>query len=473
MRARVSLLLALMTPVSPLCAQAPTVEELDKARPEVVRILAERMTQALGGRPADGSTMLLAAAFEAEERAVRYLLWRNAVEVAEKRGEAWRAVQHQRAMAAEFGLDPFRTGAELLQRMAADTEEPLRLASIATAALYSADDAPVDDERARLGLFDVSVRASLRAGHAPLAQHVRAQLELLRAPAAICAALPEGLPGSPWSEAQVVSALLHGEVRALEPFRLGQLRELFVDLEGLDTAAAAGSLSAEQLRALAPRARHPALRHGLRRCALERLTRSYGAADADQRRRIALELDELCVDLGRSDGVTRLRFEAEASRGNLVYANGDWRVVDGALRGKSTGANNFATSRVRFSAMTAVRIRGGIQSADGLNFRCKAGHVNLLLNWEVEDQNHLWSNGTCHRTKPRVLTPGQEHTIVIFSDGARSYVCVDGAHLYDVPGSLEGTVSVYPALGSEIFVREVHVVGLPDGLVDAPVGVLM
>ena len=59
------------------------------------------------------------------------------------------------------------------------------------------------------------------------------------------------------------------------------------------------------------------------------------------------------------------------------------------------------------------------------------------------------------------------------SDGARCHVCVDDQHLYTVPGSLAGTVSVYPALGSEIFVREILVSGLPGGLCEAPKGVLM
>jgi len=473
MRARLTLVLALCAPTPAQGDPPPSVEQLDSARPKVVRIIAERMTQALGGRPADGSTVLLAAAFEAEDRAVRYLLWRNAVELAEESGEAWLAMQHERAMAGEFGVDPARSGPALFRRMAAATNEPERLASIATAALYSASDVPLDDERAMLTFFDVAVRAALRAEHAPLSDHIRDQLELLRAPAAICASLPGGLPGSPWSEPQVVRALLHGEVGILEPFQLSELSDLFVDLGDLDPALDGRSLRSEHLRALAPKARHPALRDGLRRCALQRLTRSYGAAAPASRRRIATELAQVCAELCRRDGVTRLRFADEVSLNNLAIANGDWRAVDGELRGASTGANNFATSRVRFSAMTAVVLRGGIRSDDGLNFRCKAGHVNLLLNWEVEDQNHLWSNGTCHRTAPRVLTPGREHTIAIFSDGARSYVCVDGAHLYDVPGSLSGTVSFYPALGSEIFVREVLIVGLPDGIVDAPVGVLM
>ena len=36
--------------------------------------------------------LVLAAAFEAEDRAVRYLLWREAVELAEQRGDAPKGV---------------------------------------------------------------------------------------------------------------------------------------------------------------------------------------------------------------------------------------------------------------------------------------------------------------------------------------------------------------------------------------------
>ena len=62
---------------------------------------------------------------------------------------------------------------------------------------------------------------------------------------------------------------------------------------------------------------------------------------------------------------------------------------------------------------------------------------------------------------------------MIFTDGQQCHVCVDDEHLWTVPGGLRGTVSVYPALGSEIFVREILIDGEPDGLVDAPIGVLM
>ncbi|MCK5943529.1 MAG: hypothetical protein KAI24_16220, partial [Planctomycetes bacterium] len=281
------------------------------------------------------------------------------------------------------------------------------------------------------------------------------------------------LRDSPWRAELVVHGLLQGEVRMLEPFTLRELAPLFDGFGALDPGGDAGDLDADQLVTLSERARHPLLRGGMLRCAMQRLVRNYTVADAASRRRAARAIVALCDRLCTDDGLSRLRFRQEQDQRQLAFANGAWRVADGKLVGAARGANNFATHRVRFAAINAVVIRGGIASEAGLNFRCKVGDVNLLLNWEVEDQNHLWQNGACHRTSPRVLTQGEEHTIVIFSDGATAHVCIDDEHLYTVPSSLAGTVTVYPALGSEIFVREVLVDGHPDGLVRGPVGVMM
>lgn len=259
----------------------------------------------------------------------------------------------------------------------------------------------------------------------------------------------------------------------LEPFRVRELAPLFTDLGGLAPTLAAKELDADQLTSLAERARHPQMRTGMLRCALQRCARSYIAADDTARRRAAAQITDLCDRLCQQDGLSRLRFDRDDQRDQLAYTNGRWRVQNGELVGTAEGNNNFATHRVRFSTMNAVVLRGGIRSAAGLNFRCKAGDVNLLLNWEVEDQNHLWLHGASYHTSPRALEQGKEHTILIFNDGNRSHVCIDDRHYYTVPGMLAGTVSVYPSLGSEIFVREVLVDGIPDGLVDAPIGVMM
>jgi len=460
-----------------LCAQGdgvPTAEELDKAQANVVRVMAERLTQAIGGDISNGSSLVLAAAFDAEDRATKYLLWRQAVEMAERTGNAWLAMQHDRALAPDFALDPTQSGVNLLKRMAKANDDPKHVASIAMAAMAKASEHSLaDDTTAMLSFYDVAVRAALRTEHAPLYAHVRDRLATLRAPAKLAPQLAGSLHDSPWRAELVVSGLLSGEVRMLEPFTLRELAPLFRDLDGFDAATDAGELDSKQLVTLADRARNPQMRTGMLRCAMQRLVRGYLVADEAERRRTAEQIVTLCERLCRADGLTRLRFDRDEKRTQLAFANGDWRVENGQLVGAAKGNNNFATHRARFLAMNAVVIRGGIRSKQGLNFRCKAGDVNLLLNWEMEDQNHLWQNGACHRTEPRVLEQGREHTILIFSDGASTHVCIDGEHLYTVPGMLAGTVSVYPSLGSEIFVREILVDGVPDGLVDAPIGVMM
>lgn len=450
----------------------PTDAELDKAQANVVRAMAERLTQAVGGDISNGSALVLAAAFDADDRATRYLLWRQAVEMAERTDNAWLAMQHERALAPDF--DPDRAGVALLRRMAKARTEPEQIASIAMTALHTAGTHSHAEHTGTMHAFyDVALRASLRTEHVPLYVHVRDRLAFLRAPRAIAPQLEGSLHDSPWRAELVASGLLHGEVRMLEPFVLRELRPLFSDLDGFDPTQDARRLDDSQLVELAARARHPLMRTGMLRCAMQRATRAYLVADEQDRRRLAGRIRGLCDRLCRADGLSRLRFTRDEHRAQLAFANGDWQVHQGQLVGTAKGANNFATHRVRFSTMNAVLIRGGIQSPQGLNFRCNAGSVNLLLNWEVEDQNHLWQNGACHRTAPRVLEQGKEHEILIFSDGASTHVCVDDRQLYTVPGMLSGTVSVYPSLGSEIFVREILVDGIPDGLVNAPVGVLM
>ncbi|HEU4420704.1 MAG TPA: hypothetical protein VFT55_17325, partial [Planctomycetota bacterium] len=41
-------------------------------------------------------------------------------------------------------------------------------------------------------------------------------------------------------------------------------------------------------------------------------------------------------------------------------------------------------------------------------------------------------------------------------------VCLDGNQVETGPGRLDGTVTVYPALGSEIFVSSIEIVGDVD-----------
>ncbi len=71
-----SSLLALTLPLiatEALIAQGrriPTAEELDSARTDVVRVMAEHMLRSVGGDISHGSSQVMAAAFEAEDREI-------------------------------------------------------------------------------------------------------------------------------------------------------------------------------------------------------------------------------------------------------------------------------------------------------------------------------------------------------------------------------------------------------------------
>lgn len=454
--------------------RVPTAEELDTARAEVVRVMAERMLRSVGGDISQASSQVMAAAFEAEDRASRYLLWRQAIEMAEKAGRVGLALQYDRTLANDFGLDPNRTGLDLLKRQAAATTDVHRIANISLTALYAANDHILDErDKTMLAFYDLAMRTALRTNYAPLYSFVRDHLINLRAPRALGQQLATSLHDSPWPADVVVSGLLQGEIRMFEPFVLRDFKALFKGFGELPLDRAANSLTADEMIMLSEHATDKRMKTGMLRCAQQRLQRDYVSANEKTRRESCGKIVKLAERLCQIDGLSRLRFKNDSKLDQLSYANGEWSTKDGKLIGQAKGANNFATHRINFSVANTVVIRGGIGSKAGLNFRCKAGDVNLLLNWEVEPQNHLWINGTCHRTTPPALTPGEEHTILIFTDGANAHVCIDDKHLFTVNSYLAGTISVYPALGSEIFVREILVDGTPAGMVNAPIGVMM
>lgn len=165
----------------------------------------------------------------------------------------------------------------------------------------------------------------------------------------------------------------------------------------------------------------------------------------------------------------RIRFESADALDDLVLNGGDWHVEHGALRATAGDDGARATFRYAFRRIRSVTVRGAIKSEAGLNFRFAAGPVSVILNWEVADENHMWVGGRRVITSPRRLVVGREHEMVLRRLGDRVVVLVDRELLFDEPlqGELAGTVSVYPALGSEILVREIVI----DGDVDPGVTV--
>jgi hypothetical protein len=109
-----------------------------------------------------------------------------------------------------------------------------------------------------------------------------------------------------------------------------------------------------------------------------------------------------------------------------------------------------------------VTVRGRVASAKNLNFRVAVGHVAALLNWEGRAVNVFHDGWNVRReVGPRALSAGGDHEIRFEQVDGRIVVRVDGRALWETRGHLRGTVSVYPAVGSTIAVREVEIRGTP------------
>lgn len=189
--------------------------------------------------------------------------------------------------------------------------------------------------------------------------------------------------------------------------------------------------------------------------------------DPDERAEITRvrRLIDQSAALAVEPGVGALRFASERDLGRMCITGGAWWIAEGELRGRSLGPEvaTRATSRFSWRTIDTVTIRGGIRSVDGLNLRIAVGPVNVLLNWECADQNHAYYGDTrLEPRSPRALQAGREHTIVVRQCGEDAVVAVDGDVLFSAPATLAGTICVYPAIGSEIFVRSIDIVGDVD-----------
>ena len=109
-----------------------------------------------------------------------------------------------------------------------------------------------------------------------------------------------------------------------------------------------------------------------------------------------------------------------------------------------------------------VTIRGGIHSGDNLNFRVAIGPLNILINWELAEESHIYLGEQRAHTCGHLFEKGREHELCVLHVADTVLVMVDGKTVCSFPGHLEGTVSVYPAVGSEIFVKQIRVRGEPD-----------
>jgi hypothetical protein len=195
----------------------------------------------------------------------------------------------------------------------------------------------------------------------------------------------------------------------------------------------------------------------------------FDPADADPRPETA-EVERVrrlltqATARARAPGPGSLRFADAADLGRMFITGGEWRVEGGRLLGKSLGPDvaTRATAAFAWRRIDCITLRAGIQSDDGLNLRLAVGTLNILFNWEVADANHFYFGEGFLTTSPRVLQAKREHVIELRQLDEQVAVCVDGKRVALGQARLAGTVTVYPALGSEIFVSAIDVVGDPD-----------
>lgn len=199
--------------------------------------------------------------------------------------------------------------------------------------------------------------------------------------------------------------------------------------------------------------------------------RAWHGAPALEQSRLHRAMSLLEDRLLTAPGPGRARFAGDGLA-QMILSGGVWRVERGLLVGRNTGDTCRATCRYAFREIRSVVLRAGIRSPAGRNLRVAIGGFNALLNWEVDPVN-LWFVGDKRTvTKPMLCQPGKEHELRIRQIEGEVVVWFDGAVVYRAPWRLAGTVCVYPAVHSEVFVRELQIEGVPDlfTTVTGPVG---
>lgn len=186
-----------------------------------------------------------------------------------------------------------------------------------------------------------------------------------------------------------------------------------------------------------------------------------------------------CASLGggAAEVETRtFRFERPADLDGWIAYGGDWSVQDGVAVGRSlypqSQRYSWLTNRTAWADVERVVVHAGLDRSSPHNLRIGVGAVTVILNWELADTNlvhYIGSDG--HRAGRRALTPGRESEIVVESRGEGALrqvrLVVDDRVLWEDEGPpLWGSVTVYPALGSTIRVREVEITGRPAPCVE-------
>lgn len=196
---------------------------------------------------------------------------------------------------------------------------------------------------------------------------------------------------------------------------------------------------------------------------------------------VAVALSALagCASIGSGPSdvsTTEFRFEQPADLDEWIAYGGDWAVSDQHAVGRSlypqSDRYSWLTCRQAYSDIERVIVRGSLDGGSPHNLRIGVGAVTVILNWELADKNLVHFIGSDARVAGRhALAPGHESEIIVESIGTGSErhvrLVVDDRVLWEADGPpLMGTVTVYPALGSTIRIRDVQITGRPAPCVE-------
>jgi hypothetical protein len=444
--------------VPPTPVAVPLAATLAAPQARAFEQLADELLAANHGDLALTQQRLFDRAAAARDDTTRYLLLDQARSLAERQHCPALAIAALDQIASRFDSPVPDAALLLLPRMLADGATPAAAVAIA-AGRQAVAGAQRTDDRLLRSLYELAVRAAAAEGDPWLQAKVagdRARLQELHD--AFCRW--SGGNASPREGRRQLFATLFLSTGRLGAPTLGELAgEVSDHFEADQVAQRLGELKPERLLAMSQHASSTWVRRSLQRAAHARLGNLIGAADSDVEREVmARQMSGISSLLADQDGITRLRFRTEADRQQVVTAGDHWRIEDGLLVGTATETAN-ATHRYAFENVRSVVIAGGIRSAAGLNFRIAVGNVNLLCNWEGAPENHAYFGSVRQTLRPPALTAGKLHTIALHRTDTGIVVCIDDRPWCTGIGTLDGTVSVYPALGSEIFVREILVDG--------------
>ncbi|MEZ5965055.1 MAG: hypothetical protein R3F56_14570 [Planctomycetota bacterium] len=465
--------LALLACTPGLGAQArvslPDAAARASAHDAFLEVVARVSVQPAG---AESAIAALLRAAQEEAPAVGFLLLDQAERCARAAHDLPSGLAVADVRSERFSIEPRAARAQCLARFTAAAAVPAQV--LVGAHLDEAERLLEDPDDAGLAHLEAARRLAVGATSRALADWTArrsAELRGARQAYAACAAAPddserraryEACFRGHWSAGLQAMQGAGGRPQRVAAFKLGAEAPRDENVSGARalTAAAEEWLS-QSVHESALGARRSLLRRSMQLLAQAQRVPEVVEEDPLEGQRSAALLERTTTQLAglATPGVDTLRFTATDACEQMLITGGEWRLDGGCLVGRNTGAATRATTRFAWRSIDCVRILGGIRSADALNFRVAVGRVNLLFNWEVADENHFYVGESCSKTSPRRLQAGREHRIELRQVGDEVVVTVDDTLLGAMTGTLAGTVSVYPALGSEIFVRAIDVVG--------------